>query len=146
MSFNVAHLAFVHAGITMALAGVIWTVQRAIYPQFAAVGREAFAEFHRRYVRGITWVVGPLMGAEVATAAGLLWLGVRGPLFLGSLVLVAMIWAITVAVEMPLHRRLGTGFDATAHRQLVWMNWARTLGWTARTVMVGAWLFNLSAW
>jgi hypothetical protein len=74
-----------------------------------------------------------------------LFQGVRGPLFLGSLVLIATIWAITFAVELPLHRRLGAGFDAGAHRALVLTNWARTLAWTARTVMAGCWLFTLSA-
>lgn len=144
MLLNLAHLALVHVGATFALAGLIWAVQLGIYPQFAAVGRDAFADYHRRYVRGIAWVVAPLMGAEALTAGLLLWLGVRGPLFLGSLVLIATIWAITFAVEVPLHRKLGQGFDAETHRHLLLTNWARTLAWTARTVMIGAWLFTLS--
>lgn len=144
MSLNLAHLALVHAGVTFALAGLIWTVQAAIYPQFAAVGRDAFVDYHRRYVRGITAVVAPLMFVEVITAALLFAQGVRGPLFLGSLVPIAMVWLVTIAVEVPLHRRLAGGFDAEAHRQLVLTNWARTLGWTARAVMVGAWVYTLS--
>ncbi|MDP2138183.1 MAG: hypothetical protein Q8J74_10040 [Candidatus Didemnitutus sp.] len=146
MNLNIAHLALAHAGVTAALAGLVWTVQAAVYPQFAAVGREQFKNYHRRYTRGITLVVAPLMMAEAITAAALLLQGVRGPLFLGSLVLLATIWAISLLVEMPLHRKLATGFDPVAHRNLVWMNWARTLAWTARTVMVGAWMFGLSAW
>lgn len=144
MGFNIALLATIHASVTAALAGVIWTVQLAVYPQFDGVGRDGFAAFHRRYVRGITWVVTPLMGAEVLTAALLLWQGVRGPLFLGSLVLLATLWAITLAVELPLHRKLAAGFDADVHRNLVWTNWARTLAWTARAVMVNYWMFTLS--
>lgn len=144
MSLTLAHLALLHVAATFALAGLIWAVQLGIYPQFAAVGREAFVDYHRRYVRGIACVVAPLMGAEALTGGLLLWLGVRGPLFLGSLVLIATIWAITFAVEVPLHRKLGQGFDAEAHRHLVLTNWARTLAWTARAVMVGAWLFTLS--
>jgi hypothetical protein len=146
MSLNVAHLALLHVLVTAALTGLIWTVQLAVYPHFSAVGREAFADYHRRYVRGITAVVAPLIGAEILTAAGLLWLGVRGPLFLGSLVLIVMIQAITFAVEVPLHRKLSAGFDATAHRQLVLTNWARTFAWTARGVMTAMWLYSLSGW
>lgn len=146
MSFNIAHLALLHVLATAALTGVIWTVQLGVYPQFDAVGRDGFAAYHRRYVRGISAVVIPLIGLEALTAGLLFWQGVRGPLFLGSLVLIATIWAITFAVEVPLHRRLGRGYDAEAHRQLVWTNWARTLAWTARTAMVGTWLFSLSAW
>ena len=146
MSFNVAHIALLHMAVTAALVGVIWTVQLAIYPQFGSVAADCFAAFHRHYVRGISWLVTPLMGAEVVSAAALLWWGVRGPAFLGSLVLLATIWAITFAVEVPLHRKLGAGYDATAQRQLVWTNWARTLAWTARSVMVGWWLYGLSGW
>ncbi len=142
---NLAHLAIAHVAVTAALAGLSWAVQVAVYPLFDAVGAEGFASYHRRYVRGITFVVAPLMGAEVVTAALLLLQGVRGPLFLGSLVLIATIWAITFAVEVPLHRRLGAGFDAGDHRALVLTNWARTLAWTARTIMVACWLFTLSA-
>ncbi len=144
MSVNVAHLAVVHVAVTCALAGLIWAVQLAVYPLFDGVGREGFAAFHRRYVRGISFVVAPLMGAEVLTAALLLLQGARGPLFLGSLVLIAMIWLITFLVELPQHRRLGAGFDADAHRVLVLTNWARTLAWTARAAMVATWLFTLT--
>jgi hypothetical protein len=146
MSLNIAHLAMLHVIVTAALAGLIWTVQLAIYPQFGAIGRDDFAAYHRRYVRGITGLVAVLMGLEVVTAALLFGQGVRGAWFVGSLVPIAMIWAITFAVELPLQRRLGQGYDAEAHRQLVWTNWARTLAWTARTAMVSKWLFSLSAW
>lgn len=145
MSLNLAHLALVHAGVTAALAGVIWVVQLAVYPLFDGVGAEKFADYHRRYVRAVTFVVGPLIATELLTAGLLFWQGVRGPLFLGSLVLIAMNWAVTFAVEVPLHRQLGHGYDAEAHRQLVFANWARTLAWTARAVMIGCWVFSLSA-
>lgn len=144
MTFNLAQLALVHAGVTFALAGLIWAVQLAVYPHFSAVGREAFPAYHRRYVRGISFVVVPLIGTEVVTAALLLVEGVRGPLFLGSLVLIGMIWLVTFAVEVPLHRKLSAGFEPEAHRHLVLANWARTLGWTARAVMIGFWLFTLT--
>jgi len=146
MSLNVAHLALLHLLFTTALAGVIWTVQLAVYPQFGSVSAECFRAFHRHYLRGITWLVTPLMGVEFVTAVALWWSGVRGPVFLGSLVLLATIWAITFIVELPLHRKLGAGFDRDAHRNLLWANWARTLAWTARTVMVGVWFYSLSGW
>jgi len=144
MSLNLALLALLHTGATFALTGLIWAVQLAVYPQFSSVGATDFAAYHRRYVRGITFVVGPLIAVEVITA-GLLWYaGVRGSLFLGSLVLIAMIQAITFFVEVPLHQKLSRGFDAEAHRQLVLGNWARTVGWTTRAVMVGTWFYTLS--
>ncbi len=144
MSVNVAHLAVLHVGVTCALAGLIWVVQLAVYPLFDGVGRDGFAAFHRRYVRGVSFVVVPLMGAEVLTAALLFLQGARGPLLLGSFVLIATVWLITFLVELPQHRRLAGGFDPEAHRVLIFANWARTVAWTARAVMVGAWLFTLT--
>jgi hypothetical protein len=144
MSANVAHLAILHVAVTCALAGLVWVVQLAVYPLFDGVGRDGFPAFHRRYVRGVSFVVAPLMGAEVVTAALLVLQGARGPLLLGSFVLIATIWLVTFLVELPQHRRLAGGFDPEAHRVLVFANWARTLAWTARAVMVGAWLFTLT--
>lgn len=138
------HLALVHLAATCALAGLIWTVQLAIYPLFDGVGREAFPAFHRRYVRGISWIVAPLMGVEALTAGLVLAAGERAPLFLLGVALIAAIWLVTFLVEVPRHRRLAAGFDAAAHRELVGANWARTLAWTARAALVSAWLFAFS--
>jgi hypothetical protein len=38
--------------------------------------------------------------------------------------------AATVALAVPQHRRLGAGFDASAHARLVACNWVRTLAWS----------------
>lgn len=143
--FNVADLAIVHLVVTAAMAGVLWAVQLAVYPLFDAIGPGGFVAYHRRYNRAVTWVVAPLMLAEAGSAAALLMQGVRGPLFLGSLVALATIWVMTFSVQVPLHLRLSRGYDATAHRHLVLTNWARTIAWTARAVLVGAWLRSLSA-
>lgn len=142
MSALTPHLALVHLAATCALAGLIWIVQLAIYPLFDGVGREAFPAFHRRYVRGISWVVAPVMGAEVLTAALLLAAGERAPLFLLSVALIATIWLVTFLVEVPRHRRLAAGFDPATHRELVRANWWRTLAWTARAALVGTWVFT----
>lgn len=125
-----------HLAVTGALAAILWVVQLAVYPLFDAVGRDGFAAYHRRYTAGIARVVGPLMLTEAGTAV-LLWLGgLRGPVFLGSLVLLAVAWISTAAVQVPLHRRLTAGYEAGAHRRLVRTNWLRTGAWTARALLV----------
>ena len=38
--------------------------------------------------------------------------------------------------SVPMHERLGRGFDPAAHRRLVATNWIRTIAWTARGALV----------
>jgi hypothetical protein len=37
-------------------------------------------------------------------------------------------------LQVPLHQKLSSGFDAAVHRRLVATNWWRTVGWTLRGV------------
>lgn len=125
-----------HAAATLALAGVLWVVQLAVYPHFDAVGEAGFTRYHRRYTTGISWVVVPLMLTEACTAALLLWRGFHPLAFTLSLALLALNWVSTAALQVPLHHRLSRGYDGPAHRRLVRSNWIRTLAWTARAGLV----------
>jgi hypothetical protein len=119
-----------------AMAGILWVVQLAIYPLFAAVGRDGFSSYHACYMRRISWVVGPLMLLEAGTAGWLVLNGYRPALFLIALGLLGLNWVSTAFVQVPLHRRLEMGFDATTHRRLVASNWVRTLAWTLRVALL----------
>lgn len=120
----------VHAAVAWSLTGLIWTVQVAHYPSFADVGAEHFRSFHASYTRRIGLVVGPSMLVELACA---LWLvaappvGVEASLAWLGLALVVVTWASTAFLQVPAHRVLAAGFDATAHRRLVATNWIRTI-------------------
>lgn len=122
----------IHAAVTWGLVGLIWVVQLVLYPAFARVPAAAFPAYHALHTRAITWVVAPLMILEVATAAWLVAGGYRPSWFLASLLPLAVNWASTAFVQVPLHRRLAQAFDAEAHRRLVGTNWVRTAAWTAR--------------
>ena len=126
----------VHYAVTWALVGLIWTIQMVHYPLFAQVGPAHFVAYHRRHTRAITLVVGPLMLAELVTAALLVLEGNRDPWLLASLPLLALIWISTGFVQIPLHNTLTTGFDAHAHRRLVTTNWWRTAAWSARGICI----------
>jgi uncharacterized membrane protein len=125
-----------HLAATVAMAGVLWVVQLAVYPLFNAVGAAGFTEYHRRYTNRIGLIVLPLMLIEAVTAAALLWSGFGAGLFRASLALLAVNWLSTAIVQVPLHRRLSRGYEAPAHRRLVRSNWIRTLAWTARAGLV----------
>ncbi|MBX3180505.1 MAG: hypothetical protein KF886_24415 [Candidatus Hydrogenedentes bacterium] len=137
---NSAHALLVaNAGATLALAGLIWTVQLVHYPAFRFVPPDQFTAFEAFHQRQISLVVVPLMLVELATSAALI---VHRPAPLpaasavAGLVLVLAIWACTFAVQVPLHNRLAQGFDRDAIDRLVSTNAWRTAAWTLRAALV----------
>ena len=139
-------LLIVHACVTWFLVGLIWLVQLVHYAQFDGVGAGGWSDYHRRHTSNITWVVGPTMLLELATAVLLVW---RRPAVVPAwtawlgLGLVALLWISTAAIQVPLHNRLGGGFDAEVARRLVVTNWLRTIAWTLRGLLV-AWMLWLA--
>lgn len=133
----------VHTFTTLAMVGVIWTVQLVHYPLMSwpllvRDGRAAFDGWHARHLRWMTWVAVPLMLTEAAAALILLehappsappWAAPAGALLLLA------VWISTAALQVPAHRRLERGWDARTHARLVRGNWIRTLAWTARGIL-----------
>jgi hypothetical protein len=136
-------LLLLHMAVTWALVGLIWTVQLVQYPAFALVGGTQFTAFHEHHSLRISWLVGPLMGCELLTGLALLWhrpSGLSATLLVPGLALIALNWAWTAFVAVPLHRRLSGRVQAQS--KLVATNWVRTAAWSAR----GAWvLFAIRA-
>lgn len=62
------HLLLAHAAATWAMVGLIWFVQVVHYPLFAAVDAAESPVYARLHQRRTTWVVGPPMLVERATA------------------------------------------------------------------------------
>lgn len=132
-----------HLAATLYMTGLVWFVQVVHYPLFGAVAPEGFRSYAAGHVRRTNWVVGPPMLAEAACALLLVGLRPAGvpPLALAvGLVLLGVIWASTLALQVPRHARLQNGFDAEVHHQLVRTNWIRTAAWSARAVLALAML------
>lgn len=126
-------------GSTLAMCGLIWLVQVVQYPGFNQVGAEAFVAYHQHHTASITYVVLPLMAAELLTSFALLWSpppGIATPWMAAGLGLVLLAWASTAFVQVPQHELLAGGYDPEVQRQLVVGNWIRTAAWTARGVMM----------
>ena len=136
-------LLLVQAVTTFAMTAIIWFVQLVQYPSFASIGDDRFAEFHALHSTRITFIVAPLMIGEAVSAFALLWrpdpVMARWEILLG-LGLVALIWASTALLQVPMHRRLSSGFDENAWRFLTMSNWVRTGAWSLRAALVSAWL------
>ena len=123
---------------TLFMTGLIWFVQVVHYPLFAGTGNAEFADYERRHVALTTWVVGPAMLAEAATALLLLWhrpQAVTAWQAWAGLVLLGVVWLSTALVQVPCHERLTAGFDAAVHHRLVWTNWVRTAAWSLRALL-----------
>lgn len=127
-----------HLAATAAMGGLIWFVQIVHYPLFDRADRADFPAFERDHQRRTSFVVGPLMGAEAATA---LWVVAAPPADLGyllpliGLALLGVIHLSTITLQVPAHERLARGHDPGVTRRLVRTNWIRTAGWSARTVL-----------
>jgi hypothetical protein len=127
-------LVVAHAAASLFLAGLSWTVAVVVYPGFAEAGRgPQWGAFHAAHSRRITWVVGPPWAVEGLTVAGLLVTRPDGvPLWLVLLAGAAgaATVALTVLSAVPLHERLGPGFDHRLHRRLQRSHAWRTLAWS----------------
>lgn len=137
-------LLLIHFASTWYLVGLCWLVQRVQYPLMSRVGADTYRAYEQGHVAQIGPVVAPMMVLEIATALILFSSGeavFRGPAFLVSLGLLAVIWGSTFFVQVPLHSALGQGFDASSHAALVQTNWIRTLAWTGRGVIL-IWLMH----
>ena len=129
-----------HAGATWFMVGLIWFVQIVHYPLMGSVSADAFPAFQKAHQRRTTWIVGPAMLIEASSAFMLLWSPTNElsgtPLHWIGLGLLALIWASTFAVQVPLHARLVLGFDRLVWQRLVATNWLRTCAWSARGIIV----------
>ena len=132
-----------HAAATLLMAGVAWFVQLVHYPLFAAVGPTSYPAYADEHQRRTTWLVAPLMAAEAGTALVLLIgrpTGVAAALPWAGAAALAVVWASTALLQVPRHKILSGGWDATAARGLVTTSYLRTAAWTARAGLVLAML------
>ena len=129
-------LFWLHLASTLALVGLIWTIQLVHYPLMARVGAD-FVAYHSAHCARIAWLVAPLMGLEADLRCSRSAPGRRvRDLGLVGIGLVALIWIATALLSVLEHSRLQQGFDAAAVERLVRTNWIRTVAWTVRGVLV----------
>lgn len=128
-----------NAASTLALTGLIWTVQLVHYPAFHYVSPDDFKAFEAFHRRAISFVVIPLMLAELGTSLVLLqWRPAPIPVvavILGCLATL-LLWVVTFTVQVPLHNRLMNAKNEIAIQRLVTGNWLRTFLWSLRASLV----------
>lgn len=120
------------------MVGIIWFVQVVHYPLFSRVGAAGFPAYSEAHSRLTTYVVGPPMLVEAATAVVLIFVRPAGiPVYLAGigLVLLAVVWLSTALLQVPRHTRLGLAFESAEWASLVSTNWIRTAAWSLRAVV-----------
>ena len=124
---------------TFFMTGVIWVIQIVQYPFFSNVGAENFVKYHDDYRFWITPIVLPPMTIELLSSVFLLVYppaNIDSKLIWLGLILTLIVWASTFFLQVPLHEKLASGFDADVHSALVKTNWIRTVGWSLRSVLL----------
>lgn len=140
------HILLANVATTFFMVGLIWMVQVVHYPLFDDVGEQNYTGYQQRHQANITYIVGPVMLIELATAILLAWYPIEGiamPLIYVGIALVVLIWLSTAFIQVPCHEKLVRGFDPAAYKWLVNSNWIRTIAWTARGVVVTWMLVNI---
>lgn len=130
-------LFYLHLLTTLMMTGLIWFVQVVHYPLFHKVGTKDFVDYEAWHTRRTGWVVAPLMLTELGTGLWLLWAQGFLPWTWINLGLLGVIWLSTAVIQMPLHLRLGAGYEAALVRKLVRTNWIRTVAWSLRVGVLG---------
>lgn len=129
----------VHAGVTLAMVGVIWAVQLTIYPQFRSVSPADFGAYVEAHSRRIVSALAVFAPAEMLTALLVFLLApgdVGRALAFGAGALLAAAWISTALWYAPLHGRLqGEPYNAASIELLIRTNWIRTALWSARGVL-----------
>ncbi len=121
------------------MTGLIWFVQIVHYPLFHRIPSASFVPYEHAHTTRTGWVVGPVMLAELASAAALLVFSPQlrqSPVFWTATALLALIWISTAALQIPLHRRLSSSREPSVVAALVRTNWLRTIAWTFRSVLL----------
>lgn len=136
----------IHLASTWFMTGLIWFVQVVHYPLFNQVGESVFSRYETIHTQSTTWVVGPVMLAELFSAGWLLWLapeGIPGWKLWAGAGLLGIVWVSTALLQVPQHGILASGFDQRAYETLVSTNWVRTVGWSLRGLLALWMLWDL---
>ncbi|MGA1599609.1 MAG: hypothetical protein ACO4AU_11190 [bacterium] len=136
----------IHLASTWFMTGLIWFVQVVHYPLFNQVGESVFSRYETIHTQSTTWVVGPVMLAELFSAGWLLWLapeGIPGWKLWAGAGLLGIVWVSTALLQVPQHGLLASGFDQRAYETLVSTNWVRTVGWSLRGLLALWMLWDL---
>jgi hypothetical protein len=122
--------------VSVALFGLIWTIQLVHYPAFMYIEKERFRAFAKMHTFKITLIVAPLMIAELFSAMYLMVINFFSILQATLLLIVILVWLATIFLSVPYHNTLAKGKNDQVIQRLIKTNWIRTVLWTAKLVLL----------
>ena len=135
--FNEQSMLAIHLVLASIMVGVIWVIQLVHYPSFRFTDREKYVSFQIFHMRNISFIVVPVMILEFLSGLLLvLYHSNQESLLRISFILLLIIWLVTALFFAQIHQKLSKGYDETLVRNLVSLNWIRTLLWTIRTIII----------
>ena len=135
--FNGQSMLAMHLALASIMVGVIWVIQLVHYPSFRFTDREKYVSFQIFHMRNISFIVVPVMILEFLSGLLLvLYHSNHEYLLRISFILLLIIWLVTALFFAQIHQKLSKGYDETLVRNLVSLNWIRTLLWTIRTIII----------
>lgn len=129
---------YIHGLVTWMLIGMTWFVQVIHYPLYDYI-KKGFHEYEKMHLKRTGWLIGPLMFIEVITAIFLVGFappGAISKLAAINLILLVFVWISTFLFQVCEHQNLSIRFSKKIHHQLLRTNWARTIIWTIRGVVI----------
>ena len=126
--------------------GLISFVQMVHYPLLDLIGYENFMRYEANHVQLTTMLVALPMLIEAVTAGWLLWQKVPRisvKILWVNAILLAIIWASSFCLQVPMHSTLLHGFDQSCYEYLVRTNWIRTALWGVRSLLLFSMLYQL---
>ena len=132
-------LFLLHLMASSIMVGVIWVVQLVHYPSFNYVEKQRYSNFQSFHMMRISYVVIPVMLAELLTLVLLVYSmdEIDIALVLSGTILL-MIWFITAIFFSKTHQKLTLGYNKSVVCDLIKMNWSRTILWTFRLILLVA--------
>lgn len=130
------------------MVGLIWFVQLVHYPLMELVPETHARKYAAEHQLLTTRVVAPVMLVELASVVWTFFCTHPGGEFPALRAvgagLLALVWASTFLVQVPLHRTLLLNPNSRTRSVLIRTNWIRTTAWTGRGVVALA-MLRLSA-
>jgi hypothetical protein len=121
------------------LTGLIWIIQMVHYPSFLDINRSDFRDYEMKHQKRIGPLVAPVMLIDLAFSFLILFTEIQstyGFWLWFAFILNLLIFVSTLVVFAPLHQKLGTSYNRNQIKKLVRLNYFRTVGWTARSIIL----------
>lgn len=117
--------------IDLAMLVFLWLVQIIIYPSFKRISKESILSWHKSYQTKVPIIMGPIMLLQMYQITFDL-LNTIAPMTMIRFILLIASWFLTVAVSVPLHRKIESNKDLeNSIDKLIKTNLPRTVTWTA---------------